>query len=111
METAPFGIVGLETAFPLLYTNFVKTGKLTIGQLLDYMTKKPAEAFSFRMVKSKKELRRYGFARFEAEQIIDRNEFVSKGKNTPFHGQTCTGWPVMTIAAGKVAWEKGSVTQ
>lgn len=112
MELAPFGIVGLETAFPLLYTNFVKTNILTIGQLLDYMTKKPAEAFSLPYGEIKEgAVADIVLLDLEVEQIIDRNEFVSKGKNTPFHGQACTGWPVMTIAAGKVAWEKGSVTQ
>ncbi|KJD51885.1 dihydroorotase, partial [Bacillus amyloliquefaciens] len=45
MSLAPFGIVGLETAFPLLYTHFVKTGNWTLKQLLDYMTVKPCEAF------------------------------------------------------------------
>lgn len=45
MSLAPFGIVGLETAFPLLYTHFVKTGKWTLKQLHDYMTVKPCEAF------------------------------------------------------------------
>ncbi|MBQ8992572.1 MAG: dihydroorotase, partial [Turicibacter sp.] len=42
IETAPFGIVGLETAFPLMYTKFVKTGKMTLKQLIDCMSTKPA---------------------------------------------------------------------
>ena len=76
------------------------------------MTKKPAEAFSlpYGEIKVGAEAD-IVLLDLELEQNIDRNEFVSKGKNTPFHGQACTGWPVMTIAAGKVAWEKGSVTQ
>ena len=44
-EKAPFGITGLETAFPLLYTHFVKEGKWTLKQLVDWMTQKPAEVF------------------------------------------------------------------
>ena len=40
MKTAPFGIAGFETAFPLLYTNFVKTGMWTLKQLIDWMTNK-----------------------------------------------------------------------
>ncbi len=35
--------------------------------------------------------------------------FVSKGKNTPFNGMKCTGWPVITIVEGKIVWQKGSV--
>src|SRR5699024_12630537 len=43
MLKAPFGIVGLETAFPLLYTHLVKTDKMTLQQLVERMTMKPAE--------------------------------------------------------------------
>ena len=46
-EKAPFGITGLETAFPLLYTHFVKEGKWTLKQLVDWMTQKPAEVFGY----------------------------------------------------------------
>ena len=45
MELAPFGIVGLETAFPLLYTHLVEKGILSLEQLIDLLTKKPAETF------------------------------------------------------------------
>jgi dihydroorotase len=111
MQLAPFGIVGLETAFPLLYTNFVLENKMTLEQLISFLTKKPADAFGLP----------YGSIEIDApadlvlldlneEQIIDSKEFLSKGKNTPFNGWKCKGWPVMTIAEGKVAWEKGCVT-
>src|SRR5690625_2717759 len=42
---APFGIVGLETAFPLLYTNMVETGQITFQQLVEWLAKKPAQTF------------------------------------------------------------------
>ena len=45
-EIAPFGIVGLETAFPLLYTHFVKKGIITLEQLIEFLTIKPAESIS-----------------------------------------------------------------
>lgn len=106
METAPFGITGLETAFPLLYTHFVKTGKWTTQQLIDWMTRKPANVFGLP----------YGrievgatadlvLIDLEKEQEIDRKTFVSKGKNTPFDGWKCVGWPVKTIFGGEVVWE------
>lgn len=41
------------------------------------------------------------------EQKIDRTTFVSQGKNTPFDGWACTGWPVTTIFGGQVVWEDG----
>src|SRR5699024_12290946 len=46
MLKAPFGIVGLETALPLLYTHLVKTGKVTLRQLIDWLTINPAEIFN-----------------------------------------------------------------
>ncbi|MEH7177245.1 dihydroorotase [Neobacillus vireti] len=111
MTLAPFGIVGLETAFPLLYTHFVLKNIMTLEQLIEYLTIKPAESFSL------------PFGRIEVgapadivllnldeEKDINPQEFLSKGKNTPFTGWTCKGWPHMTIANGKIVWEKGSVT-
>ena len=45
IRLAPFGIVGLETAFPLLYTHFVHTGKISLAILVEKMTSKPADLF------------------------------------------------------------------
>lgn len=111
MALAPFGIVGLETAFPLLYTNFVERGIFTLKQLMNYLTIKPAEAFGLNLGKIE--------AGAEADLVLlDLNhqekinpaQFLSKGKNTPFSGWECKGWPVMTMVNGKIAWSKGSVT-
>lgn len=103
---APFGITGLETAFPLLYTNFVKPGHWTMKQLIDWMTKKPAEVFNLQSgtlaVGEEADLVLIDLTK---EQKIDRTTFVSKGKNTPFDGWTCSGWPVKTIFGGEVVWE------
>ncbi|MFS0574324.1 dihydroorotase [Sporosarcina sp. 179-K 3D1 HS] len=106
MEKAPFGITGFETAFPLLYTNFVKEGKWTLQQLINWMTAKPAEVFG--LPYGKLEVGAQAdlvLIDLEKVQEIDRTTFLSKGKNTPFDGQKCTGWPVKTIYGGKVVWE------
>ncbi|GGJ55331.1 dihydroorotase [Anoxybacillus voinovskiensis] len=108
MELAPFGIVGLETAFPLLYTHFVETNRWTLKQLIDWFTKKPAEAF--RLEKGKLAVGAKAditVIDVQTEQTIDPATFVSKGKNTPFVGWTCKGWPTMTMVNGKIVWEKG----
>ena len=111
MALAPFGIVGLETAFPLLYTHFVEKGILTIGQLVNLLTVKPAQSFGLENVGTLK----VGSAAdlvvldIESEEKINPDEFLSKGRNTPFGGWTCKGWPVTTIVDGKVAWRKGRV--
>ncbi|MGB5947224.1 dihydroorotase [Paenisporosarcina sp.] len=107
MEQAPFGIVGLETAFPLLYTNFVKTGKWTLTQLVDWLTNKPADVFGLpygRLLMG--ESADLVFIDLTKEQNIDTATFVSKGKNTPFQDWTCTGWPVMTMFEGNVIWQE-----
>jgi dihydroorotase len=105
MEAAPFGIVGLETAFPLLYTHFVLTGRWTLRFLIDRMTAKPAEVFGLP----------YGTLEpgrpadvtiidLTREQTVDPDKFLSKGRNTPFAGWKLKGWPIRTIVNGVTTW-------
>jgi len=111
MILAPFGIVGLETAFPLLYTHFVLKKIITLKQLLGFLTKKPAEAFQ--LPYGKIEVGAPAdlvLLNLDEERAIDSEKFLSKGKNTPFSGWKCKGWPELTIVEGKIAWEKGCVT-
>ncbi|WP_067728346.1 dihydroorotase [Oceanobacillus damuensis] len=104
---APFGIVGLETAFPLLYTNLVQTGKMTLHQLVGWMTNKPAEVFALPYgTLEAGSIADITVVDLEKETTIDKNTFYSKGKNTPFHGWQVKGIPVMTIAAGKVVYKE-----
>jgi dihydroorotase len=111
MELAPFGIVGLETAFPLLYTHLVLKNIISLEQLLYYLTQKPAAAFNLPYGKiAEGAPADLVLLNLHEEREIDPKEFLSKGKNTPFAGWNCKGWPVMTIASGEVVWEKGSVT-
>ena len=106
MLKAPFGVVGLETAFPLLYTHLVKTNKMTLQNLVDVFTKKPAEVFHLPYGKLKEgEIADITLVDLEKEIIIDKNEFLSKGKNTPFDGWTVSGIPVLTIAAGNIVYK------
>ncbi|KMK77141.1 dihydroorotase [Alkalihalobacillus pseudalcaliphilus] len=112
IEKAPFGIVGLETAFPLLYTNFVQTGKWSLKQLVDWFTLLPAKTFRL----NKGSLKEGAMADLtvidlKLEEKIENESFVSKGKNTPFNGWNCQGWPIYTFVSGQKVWEKkqGSV--
>ncbi|MEH7482858.1 dihydroorotase [Neobacillus drentensis] len=110
MVLAPFGIVGLETAFPLLYTHFVLKNIITLNQLIEFLTIKPAEAFG--LPYGRIEVGAPGdlvILNLYDEYEIKPEEFLSKGKNTPFGGWKCKGWPDMTIAGGQIAWEKGCV--
>ncbi|MDQ0231244.1 dihydroorotase [Metabacillus malikii] len=111
MQLAPFGIVGLETAFPLLYTHFVQTNKMTLKHLLDFLTVKPQQAFGLQLggleVGADADLT---VIDLEAEAKIDPESFLSKGKNTPFKDWVCKGWPTLTVVDGNIVWEKGGIT-
>ncbi|GGN96407.1 dihydroorotase [Saccharibacillus kuerlensis] len=105
MQLAPFGIVGFETAFPLLYTEFVKTGRWNLDFLVRRMTQDPARVFG--LASGKLEV---GAAAdltvidLELEKAVDPNEFASKGRNTPFTGRRLSGWPVVTFVAGRAVF-------
>ena len=107
VDKAPFGIVGLETAFPLMYTNFVKTGKLSLGKLIDLMATKPAKIFGLDAgrleVGAPADI---AIIDLDAEATINRNEFKSKGRNTPFDGTKVIGIPTMTICDGEVVYKE-----
>ncbi len=111
MQLAPFGIVGLETAFPLLFTHFVLTKKFTLKQLIDFLTVKPAEAFGLRVgALQVGDVADLTVIDLDTEAKIDPDTFLSKGKNTPFKDWACKGWPTLTIVDGNIVWEKGGIT-
>ncbi|GAA3404012.1 dihydroorotase [Paenibacillus hodogayensis] len=107
MQLAPFGIVGFETAFPLLYTKFVRTGRWTLEFLLDRMTSKPAELFGLPWgvleVGREADLT---LVDLDTERVVDPEQFLSKGRNTPFTGWKLYGWPTLTMVAGKTVWSE-----
>ncbi|GGA84081.1 dihydroorotase [Ornithinibacillus halotolerans] len=107
MLRAPFGIVGLETAFPLLYTYLVKPGKVSLKQLIDWLTINPADVFRLPFGKlAEGEVADLTLIDLDKELIIDKNKFSSKGKNTPFHNWKVTGVPVLTIFEGEIVYEE-----
>lgn len=111
MQLAPFGIVGLETAFPLLYTHFVLTKKFSLKQLIDFLTVKPAEAFGLSVgTLQVGDVADLTVIDLDTEAKIDPDNFLSKGKNTPFKDWACKGWPTLTIVDGNIVWEKGGIT-
>lgn len=108
MGSAPFGIVGLETAFPLLYTHFVEKGIFTLKQLIDWLTIAPAKTFGLGLgtlkVGSNADIT---VTNLQKEEKINPDDFKSKGKNTPFTGWRCKGWPVATFVGGELKWIDG----
>ncbi|MEI3606703.1 dihydroorotase [Pseudogracilibacillus sp. SE30717A] len=107
MLQAPFGIVGLETAFPLLYTHLVQTEKMSLKQLVEMLTCKPAEVFNLPYGRLE-ENRMADITVVDLEQqfTIDKQTFYSKGKNTPFDGWKVYGNPLLTIVSGKIVYKK-----
>ncbi|GIP39702.1 dihydroorotase [Paenibacillus sp. J31TS4] len=107
MQLAPFGIVGFETAFPLLYTHFVKTGRWTLGFLLERMTSKPAEVFGLASgTLAEGADADIVLIDLESEKEVNPDEFLSKGRNTPFTGWKLAGWPTATLVGGKIVWSE-----
>jgi dihydroorotase len=106
VELAPFGIVGFETAFPLLYTKFVKTGRWSLGFLLRKMTSEPARVFGLKAGRLEAGAPAdLTLIDLDSEQTVDPAKFLSKSRNTPFAGWRLQGWPVRTIVAGRTVWQ------
>jgi dihydroorotase len=95
-----FGIVGIETAFQLMYTHFVKTGLMTMDKLLDLLVYNARKRFNIPDD--------YGFSVWDLdkEYIINANDFLSKGKATPFIGSKVYGVNHLTVVDGKIAYKK-----
>ena len=108
IDEAPFGIVGLETAFSLLYTHLVKLGICTLSFLIEKMSTIPAKTFGL----NGGTLRTGALADlvvFDLETLteIDPTAFVSKGKNTPFAKWSVYGMTYMTVVNGKIIYKEG----
>ncbi|MCY1603544.1 dihydroorotase [Staphylococcus pettenkoferi] len=107
MTRAPFGIVGSETAFPLLYTHFVKDGDWTLQQLVDYLTIKPAQTFDLPYGKLEEgSLADLTIINLDQEREIKAEDFHSKASNTPFLGYKVYGNPVLTMVEGTVKFKE-----
>ncbi len=107
IQKAPFGIVGLETAAALTYTELVKPGILTPMQMAEKMSYNPAKVLGL----EKGTVAEGSHADLtifdpECEWVIDPAEFLSKGKNTPFGGKKVTGKVMATIVDGEIAYQE-----
>ena len=95
-----FGVVGLETAFPVLYTKLVKGGIISLERLIDLLAINPRKRFSVPMSND--------FTVWDLEKTftVDPAEFVSMGKATPFAGWTLQSQCVLTVCNGNVVYKK-----
>ena len=101
LEKSAFGIVGIETAFPLLYTYLVKTGVISFEKLMDLIVYNPRKRFNIPLGEED-----YSVWDLEAETAINPDDFLSKGKATPFAGWKVNGICKKTVVNGKTVYEK-----
>ncbi len=100
LAKSPFGIVGLETAFPLLYTGFVRKGIISLEKLLDLLVTNPRKRFNIPLGND------FSIWDLNAETVIDPKNFLSMGKSTPFAGWKVFGKCVCTVYNGKTVWKE-----
>ena len=106
------GIVGLETSVPLVMDQLVNKKVITLKQMVKLMSLNPAKILRL----DKGTLSKGADADItiidpKQEEIIDKEAFESKGRNTPFHGWKLKGIPVMTIVNGKIVMENRQIVQ
>ncbi len=106
LEKSLMGIVGLETAFPLLYTKFVKTGEITFEKLIELMSLNPSKRFN--IMSGIKEGNPANLTVFNLEEsyTINPDKFLSKGRSTPFANERVSGVCKLTMVNGKIAWQE-----
>ena len=100
LESSAFGVVGIETAFPIMYTYLVKTGVITMERLVELMVINPRKRFGIELGCD------YSIWDIEDEYTIDPKEFISLGKATPFEGWKVNGRCLATVCDGKIVYKK-----
>ncbi len=98
LKKSSFGVVGIETAFPICYTYLVKTGIIPLERLLELLVVNPRKRFGIPMGMD------FSIWDLDAEYEIDPAEFISLGKATPFTGWQVNGKCLLTVYDGKVVY-------
>ena len=99
LEKSAFGIVGLETAFPVLYTGLVKTGIISLEKLVELLSIRPRERFQIPLGND------FCLWDLESSYIIDPERFASMGRATPFAGMSVQGRCVLSVYQGKIVYK------
>ncbi len=98
LEKSMFGIVGLETALPVLYTHLVKKGIITLEKLVDLLCVNPRKRFGIPMNND------FTVWDLNEEFTVDPDEFLTMGRSTPFEGDKLFGRCVLTVCNGKAVY-------
>lgn len=100
------GIVGIETAFPVLYTELVKNGVITLEKLVELMSVNPSKRFGLDIAIEDGKNANLTVFDISEEYKIDPDEFLSMGKSSPFIGRKVYGKCLMNFTNGKLVWKK-----
>ena len=98
LEKSAFGVVGIETAFPICYTYLVKTGIITMEKLMELLVINPRKRFDIPLGND------FSIWDLEACYTVDPADFLSMGKATPFAGWTVQGKCMATVCDGKIVY-------
>ncbi len=99
LKDSAFGIVGLETAFPVIYTKLVKTGIITLEKAVELLCLNPRKRFNIPFDSS------FSVWDLSDEFVVDPTEFLSMGKATPFEGSVLSGKCIATVYNGKIVYK------
>ncbi|HPU44496.1 MAG TPA: dihydroorotase [Dictyoglomaceae bacterium] len=107
---AEFGISGLETAVPLIITYGYFQNKISLVKLFKKMSYNPAKILNIPYIPLEENVpANFTLIDLSLEKTVDKEKFFSKGKNTPFHGWTLKGWPIMTFVEGRIVFKEGKI--
>ena len=98
LEKSAFGVVGIETAFPILYTYLVKPGILSMDRLIELLVTNPRKRFGIDLGCD------YSIWDLDAEYTVDPADFLSMGKASPFTGWKVSGKCLATVCDGKIVY-------
>ena len=99
LDKSAFGVVGIETAFPICYTYLVKPGIITMDKLMDLLVHNPRKRFNLPLGDD------FSIWDLDAQYEIDPKDFVSMGKATPFVGWSVNGRCMLTVCDGKTVYQ------
>lgn len=99
LEKSLMGVVGLETAFPVLYTHLVKEGIISLEKLIELMSINPRKRFG---IEETDDVCVYSL---DSEYTVDPEEFMTMGRSTPFAGRRVFGKNLITVCGGKTVWQ------
>ncbi|MGI6228098.1 MAG: dihydroorotase [Christensenellales bacterium] len=104
-DKAPNGIIGLETLLPLAYTYLVANGKISLEKLAYLLCESPNRRFNLPICTFKVgDCADFSLIETQKYRTYQKAEILSKSKNSPFIGRTLTGYPVLTVAGGRVVY-------